>query len=101
MPNQNPSAERAPLLGGHDGSVEVNGTDPPSKSQRAHDWLSRNVLTIILAILLVFFIALFLVVFLVPLPIQDLIPGGDEASVCTAAGCVLASSTLLRSISPR
>lgn len=101
MPNQNPPSETAPLLGGQDESVEVNGTNAPSKSQRAHDWLSRNVLTIILGILLVFFIALFLVTFLAQLPIPGLVPGGDEADVCTAAGCVLASSTLLRSISPR
>lgn len=102
MPNQNPSSERAPLLGGNDGSIEVNGTNAPTKTQRAHDWLSRNVLTVILGILLIFFIALFLVTFLVQLPnIPGLAPGGDEANVCTAAGCVLAASTLLRSISPR
>lgn len=99
-PNQNPSSERAPLLGGHDGPADVNGTDAPSKSQRAHDWLSKNVLTIILGLLLVFFIALFLVVFLVQLP--DILPGaGDEADVCTSAGCVLAASTILKSISTR
>lgn len=99
--NNTRSNERTPLIGGHDGTAEINGTDETPKSERLHNWLSRHVLSIILSILLLLFIALFLVNTLLKSPLPGSHPGNHKSTVCTAAGCVLASSTLLRSISPR
>lgn len=93
---------------GHDGAADTNGDDAHANKQstlhRIGDWTAQHLASIILGILAVFFFALFLVTVITRLPNDGKtpsIPGPDGDKICTAAGCVLASSTLLRSISPR
>lgn len=101
--NNLPSSERTPLLG-HDGTAENDESHQHSTSERLHAWLAGHVTSIVLSILLVFFITLFLAA-AIARPADGgqspVVPSPDGGKICTAAGCVLASATLLRSISPR
>ncbi|CAN8105308.1 unnamed protein product [Discula destructiva] len=107
MSSHGPSSERAPLLG-NDGTADTNGERPSSKQSTLHrieSWTARHLAAFILGTLAILFFALFLVTLITRVPKDGKqvpsvpLPEGDK--VCTAAGCVLASSTLLRSISPR
>lgn len=106
MSTHNSSSERTPLLG-NDGTADINGETAQSKPSTLHrieSWTARHIANIILGTLAVFFFALFLVTLITRHANDDrspLVPGPDGQKICTAAGCVLASSTLLRSISPR
>ncbi|KAF3763247.1 endothelin-converting enzyme 1 [Cryphonectria parasitica EP155] len=99
-----PASERTPLLG-RDGAADEEESHEHSRTERLTSWLAGHIANIILSLLLIFFIALFLVTFLARKEESDespVVPNpGDEAKICTTAGCVLASATLLRSISPR
>lgn len=101
--NNNPSSERTPLLG-NDGAADTNGDASNAKQsdlQLIQRWTARNAASLIFGILAAFFAALTLVTFLTRFPNDDSQSPYDGDKICTAAGCVLASSTLLRSISPR
>lgn len=106
MSTNNTRSERTPLLG-NDGTAETNGDNPQSKPSTLHrieSWTAHHITNIILGTLMVFFFALFLVTLITRHANDDqspLVPEPDGEKICTAAGCVLASSTLLRSISPR
>lgn len=105
--NNDPSSERTPLLG-NDGTAEVNGDTSQGKDDslllELEGWIAQHSTNLILGFLALVFAALTLVTYLTRLPndgsqAPDVPITGDK--ICTAAGCVLASSTLLRSISPR
>lgn len=105
--NNDPSSERTPLLG-NDGAAETNGDAPHAKQTTLHNiqsWTTRHAGSLIFGTLAVFFAALALVSFITRIPNDGsqspAVPTPDGDKICTAAGCVLASSTLLRSISPR
>ncbi|KAJ4387400.1 hypothetical protein N0V93_007991 [Gnomoniopsis smithogilvyi] len=106
MSTNNTTSERTPLLG-NDGAAETNGDTPHSKPSTLHrieSWTAHHITSIILGTLAIFFFALFLVTLITRHASDDqspLVPGPDGQKICTAAGCVLASATLLRSISPR
>lgn len=109
MSTNNNAHESTPLLRGHDGAEEGGETRSASTWQRAKSWISSHTVNLVLTALL----AVFVVLFLVTAFIQTSGGGDDEetppsvpnpgegADVCTSAGCVLAASTLLRSISSR
>lgn len=107
MSSDNPSSERTPLLG-NDGTTETNGDTPQSKQSTLHrlqTWAIHHLVEFILGTLMVLFFAFFLVAMITRSPKDgnkappSPAPHGDK--ICTSTGCVLASSTLLRSISPR
>lgn len=105
MSNNHASSERTPLLG-NDGAVDDDDRQPKtSRWHRLESWTSDHQGSLIFGLLAVLFFALFLVTFITRSPIDrhspSPAPGGDVAKICTATGCVLASATLLRSISPR
>ncbi|PSR81949.1 endothelin-converting enzyme 1 [Coniella lustricola] len=103
-----PASERTPLLG-NDGAPPDDGQGVQPRETGSKKWYSGRILSIILSILLLLFIILFIVSVAIrpssgdgdQSPTQPPPSDGDDAKICTAAGCVLASATLLRSISPR
>ncbi|KUI71673.1 Endothelin-converting enzyme 1 [Cytospora mali] len=104
MSSINPIGEDTPLLRDQNGPEAAKDYPILSRWQRFKTWAADHFVNLILTILLVFFVALFLIVALVRHP-RERSPSnptpGLEAEVCSSAGCVLASATLLRSISPR
>lgn len=106
MSTNNTSSERTPLLG-NDGTAETNNGTPQSKPSTLHrieSWTARHIANIILGTLVVLFFALFLVTLITRHAGDDqtpFVPGPSGNKICTGAGCVLASATLLRSLSPR
>lgn len=108
MSNNNNAHESTPLLRGHDGAEESgDATHHASTWQRVKSWISSHTINLILTLLLAVFVILFLVTAFIQTsgkdedkPPSEPTPG-EGAEICTSAGCVLASSTLLRSISSR
>lgn len=108
MSNNN-AHESTPLLRGNDGAEERGDAHTPSTWQRAKSWISSHTVNLVLTVLLAVFVVLFLVTAFIqtsgggdeekPPPSEP--SPGEGAEVCTSAGCVLAASTLLRSISSR
>lgn len=108
MSNNHSSSERTPLLGNEGaagGATDGEGSSKPSTWHRIESWAASHVLSISLGLLAALFFAFFLVALVTRLPGTGKSPfsppPSDEAKICTAEGCVLASATLLRSISPR
>lgn len=101
MASNNPASESTPLLNGHDPEDNSNATT----WQRTKSWISQNIVYALIPLLFIVLLAVFLVYGLKqggkdsePPP---LIPTPEAEEICTSAGCVLASATLLRSISPK
>lgn len=110
MSTNNNAHESTPLLRGHDGAEEGGETRSASTWQRAKSWISSHTVNLVLTALLAVFVVLFLVTAFIQTsggggdedkPPSEPTPPGEGAEVCTSAGCVLAASTLLRSISSR
>lgn len=108
MSTNNNAHESTPLLRGHDGAEESGDARDASTWQRVKSWISSHTVNLILTALLAVFVVLFLVTAFIQVSNGDddekppSIPApGDGAEICTSAGCVLAASTLLRSISSR
>lgn len=108
MSNNN-AHESMPLLRGNDGAEESGDAHTPSTWQRAKSWISSHTVNLVLTVLLAVFVVLFLVTAFIQTsggggeekpPSEEPTPG-EGAEICTSAGCVLAASTLLRSISSR
>lgn len=107
MSNNN-AHESTPLLRGNDGAEESGDAHTPSTWQRAKSWISSHTVNLVLTALLAVFVVLFLVTAFIQTsgggdeetPPSEPTPG-EGAEICTSAGCVLAASTLLRSISSR
>lgn len=97
--NTRNASERQPLLG-NDGAGDSQVDADLDKEQSWHDWASEHKLNIILSTLVVMFFAFFMAAFFTRLP-NDKQTAPIPANICSAPGCVLAASTLLRSISPR
>lgn len=110
MSNNNNAHESTPLLRGHDGAEESgDARNGASTWQRAKSWISSHTVNLVLTALLAVFVVLFLVTAFIQTsggndddekPPSEPTPG-EGAEICTSAGCVLAASTLLRSISSR
>lgn len=109
MSTNNNAHENTPLLRGHDGAEESGDAHSASTWQRAKSWISSHTVNLVLTALLAVFVILFLVTAFIQTsggdgdedtPPSEPAPG-EGADICTSAGCVLAASTLLRSISSR
>lgn len=108
MSINNNAQESTPLLRGHDGAEESGEAPHASTWQRVKSWVSSHTVNLILTALLAVFVILFLVTAFIQVgrggdedePPSEPSPG-EGAEICTSAGCVLAASTLLRSISSR
>lgn len=108
MSTNNNAHESTPLLRGHDGAEETGEAHNASTWQRVKSWISSHTVNLILTALLAVFVILFLVTAFIQVSSggdEDKPPSepspGEGAEICTSAGCVLAASTLLRSISSR
>lgn len=108
MSNNN-AHESTPLLRGHDGADDGGEAHGPSTWQRVKSWVSSHTVNLVLTALLAVFVVLFLVTAFIQTsggddndetPPSEPTPG-EGTEICTSAGCVLAASTLLRSISSR
>lgn len=112
MSTNNHAQESTPLLRGNDGADERgDAARTPSTWERVKSWISSHTVNLILTALLAVFVILFLVTAFIQIsgggaggdedePPSEPTPG-EGAEICTSAGCVLAASTLLRSISSR
>lgn len=108
MSSNHETSERAPLLGNDgavDGEREGGSQSKGSRWHRFEGWAAAHKLNIVLGLLAVMFFAFFVVSLITRLAVEHGNPAApkptEAAEVCTATGCVLASATLLRSISPR
>lgn len=109
MSNNHSASEGTPLLRDQNGAESARDNSKTSTWKRLRDWAAVHFVNIILTALLLLFIILFLVTALIRHP-RAQPPSGEPPSIptpghgpeiCSSAGCVLASATLLRSISPR
>lgn len=109
MSNNNTAGEDTPLLRDQNGAEEAQDSPKPSTWDRVKNFATVHFVNIILSALLLLFIILFLLTALLRHPQAKPPPGkppviptpGHGPEICSSAGCVLASATLLRSISPR
>lgn len=109
MSNNLSASEVTPLLRDQNGTESAESSPKPSAWERLKNFAAGHFVNIILTALLLLFVVLFLLTAFLRHP-RAKPPSGEPPSIptpghgpeiCSSAGCVLASATLLRSISPR